>query len=319
MTTPTPTTPGLADVQDMLTTGLEQIAELEHQVADLDAQLAEDNTTIAELNAALDAKREQVDAQRAIVAPLRVSYQQALSYAKLASKKPHEQQARRDVTACKHPLDAAKKELQRLEQEFSEASDLHTARLVELDKKIHMLEFERSVAQDQIDALRPGVEKVKQELGHLLLAEMQHEYVTKQTTVQQIETQLVEAQAEAQAFLTDAQKRLADWPEHQRAMKRLERPDDAVLRLTDATLLYMKTYLEDARNANALSNAGLVLAPSVRIANTNIANLWGPLFVDFSEMIQVIQHRPFTLQQHYEQVARFRQEHLDSRHHQQQD
>jgi hypothetical protein len=233
-------------IEQMAQAADETIAELEQACTNIDKQIADLHTEQVTLDQAQDTRVTQLIEKRASVTSRENEYNLAMSYAKLAHGTSNEHRAVKDVSQQKKAYQAAKKEFDTLERETIEANQTGAVRAADIDKQIHLLQFEKETHQGEIESVQIGRRKVYAELGKQRYEALLSTYRDKQSVVDACQEQLITAQTDLLDFHQHAVKELAAWHDLQKSMASYIPVDDSTTRMISGTMAYIDTILQDA-------------------------------------------------------------------------
>src|SRR6266566_903301 len=238
----------MSAVQDMVDHGDREIADLQAKLTDLADRrnVAQDElSTIAQ---AREARAKALSEARSQVEQAQASHTEAHSYAKLRHGKAGEKRAIKDASGAKDILDKANDALRQVEHEQAEASQADDLREQELHELLHKLEIEKEAHLAEIEAMTKGLDKARSELGQEKHAQFMQAYQEKESQLNDLLDQVIAAKVGLLQLHETAVQDLKDWPDLQRDVQRLRQPDNATIRLIEASLHFVDTFLADARD-----------------------------------------------------------------------
>jgi DNA repair exonuclease SbcCD ATPase subunit len=233
--------------EEMKRRGQEALVQLENESTENATQISKVEAGIAVIRSTRVDRTQEQQRKTAHVAHLQEQHNQAVNFAKLAQGTIREKDCLSQVAKTRKKLAEHKQSLQSLESEIAEAEQKSQAREQELTTTLQTLLAEQERIQAEIHGTQAAHGQAHEELGNHLHTTALQAYQERQKRIEDLKSQLVEAQAEQLDFHEAALKELAPWPELQSDIVRLKPPEDTVTRAIDASHYYAETMLQEIK------------------------------------------------------------------------
>ena len=235
----------ITEVEQIVSRGDETIAQIKHQIADVAQRITDVQTELAAIPLARDERVKRLQEAQTILMKAEFAHNQAIAYHKLAQDTVNEQQAIKQASSAKKELSAARKAMEKLEHESAEADQATDTRESELNTLLAQLQAEQERLQADLVHTRAAHRQSHQVLGEHKRDAIVAVYQNHQKRIDDLRSQLLEAQSDQLDFYERALQELEGWTDQQRDVRNLRPVDDHTSRTIAATIRYIDTLMAD--------------------------------------------------------------------------
>lgn len=234
---------GIEELQEMLAAGSDEWQEMQSKIDELDKQIEATRNQIGEQDRAIVQHLRLVEYARARLHACEDEHTQAQSYLKVCHE-VHRQSALKTASEAKKKLETEQKALAKLEKD-----DSAQAKKAEREAALAKLRREKESYQGQIGMVKQSHSTLAKELAQRTCHDLEDTFEQKQRRVEDLRSQLLNAEMDLHQFHGEAVQQLSSHPEVAHNFANLMPPSEATSRVIEACLLYLTTLLQAHRDA----------------------------------------------------------------------